>query len=448
MNILMAVHHFPPRHNEGAEQRSLRTALALRARGHSVRVVCVGNPDTPGARGLTWEDREHCGIDVRELFFQRKALPWQAEFDNRLIGEHIREMLTAEHFDLLHLFSGYLMSGSPLLAARELGVPSVVSLTDFWFLCQRIQMLRSDGTLSTTPIKAATCARCIAEDSRRYRLPAQVAPALATAFWHKARERTARVAARMQFLSEALGSAAFVISPSRFLRDMFIESGVNPHQIVFSRQGREFSTIDPALLKKTPSATLRLGYLGQIIPVKGVHVAIDAMAQLRDLPVSLDIYGPTGHDTSYSQRCAATAAANERIKIHGAYERSALTRVLQSLDVLVVPSTWYENSPNVILEALAHKTPVITSNLGGMAELIQHEHNGLVFETGNALDLSRQIRRLLESPELRARLSAEITPVKTVQEEIDEIETLYAQAAGTAHLRRFDATTAHFEPGA
>jgi len=95
------------------------------------------------------------------------------------------------------------------------------------------------------------------------------------------------------------------------------------------------------------------------------------------------------------------------------------------LDVVVVPSLWYENSPNVILEAFAHRTPVIVSDLGGMAELVEEGVNGLCFPPGEAASLATALRRLIEEPGLLARLRAGIKPVKTVAEEMTELQAIY-----------------------
>ena len=99
---------------------------------------------------------------------------------------------------------------------------------------------------------------------------------------------------------------------------------------------------------------------------------------------------------------------------------------MSNLDVLrYISSLHSSNSPNVILEALAQRVPVIVSNLGGMAELVQHEGNGLVFDVGSAEDLARQFQRLCVEPDLLPRLRAGIEPVKRVAEEIDELEHAY-----------------------
>lgn len=119
------------------------------------------------------------------------------------------------------------------------------------------------------------------------------------------------------------------------------------------------------------------------------------------------------------------AHGEPRIEFAGVRSPREMTQVWREIDVLVVPSVWYENSPNVILEAFAHCPPVIASNLGGMAELVKHEKNGLLFTPGNAADLARQLSRVIAHPNLLNRLRAGIEPIKSVKEEMDELEAIY-----------------------
>jgi glycosyltransferase involved in cell wall biosynthesis len=98
---------------------------------------------------------------------------------------------------------------------------------------------------------------------------------------------------------------------------------------------------------------------------------------------------------------------------------------MAEIDVLVVPSIWHENSPLTIHEAFLAKTPVIASNIGGMAELIQDEVNGLLFKVGDVADLREKITMIVQHPDLISKLSANIGPVKTIEENAVEIEQIY-----------------------
>jgi len=154
----------------------------LQARGHDVQVLCVERIDSGPAGGVAWQDDCYGGVRVRRLSFNLAAMPdpFVAEYDNAWIGHHLRAFLDDFRPDIFHLVGGYLISGRAIHVARDLGIPTVVSLMDFWFLCRRITALRSDDRLSTLPIQPQACARCLGEERRRFRWLGQVAPALAS----------------------------------------------------------------------------------------------------------------------------------------------------------------------------------------------------------------------------------------------------------------------------
>jgi len=431
MHVLLAVHHFPPRYTGGAEWRVYRTAAALQARGHQVRVACVERLTEGPPGGVAWTDEVFQGVPVRRLSFNLGAAPdrftWL--YDNPWIGDHLQALMAETRPDVLHLFSGYLMTSSVLRAAERLGTPAVVSLTDFWFLCPRIQMLRSDGQVSTLPIRPARCARCLGEEKRRYRWLGRLAPGVMDQFWRRRRAEAQKLAARAAYLREALNGAAAIISPSRFVQSMHVQAGIDPARMIYCRQGHDFPRLTEAGLEKTPAASLRVGYLGQVAEIKGVHLLFEAVRQMPGSAVQARVYGDPTPYPAYTRRLARLAAGDARLSLAGTYPRDQVGRVLRDLDVIVVPSLWYENSPNVILEAFAHRTPVVASNLGGMAELVQPGKNGLLFAPGDARDLARQLGRLLAEPALLPALRAGIEPVRTVADEMDQLEAIYVRVA-------------------
>lgn len=438
MKVIIAVHHFPPHYTGGAELRAHRTAHWLQEHGHDVHVICVEAIDDGDGRGLTFEDCTYAGLPVRRLSFNLAAAadPFRWAYDNPWIGEHLHGYLSELAPDLLHLISGYLMSGSTLCAAMDMQIPTVLTLTDFCFLCPRITLLRSNGQLCAPPFDVITCARCLGEEKRRYRILGRIAPALMDAFWRTRSSRGARVRERMVFLDETLNRVDAIISPSQFLHSLFIEAGVAAERIVFSRQGRDFPDLTPDLLEKTPAAHLRVGSLGQIAPHKGVHILFEAVRRLPGAALQVKAYGDANRFPDYARQLRQMAHQDPRLSLAGVYDRTEISGVLHGLDVVVVPSVWYENSPNTILEAFAHRTPVVASEVGGMAELVHHGEDGLLFRIGDADDLARQLRRLLDDPHLLAALRAGIGPVKSVAQEMHELEEIYRTVVRDGHLQR------------
>ena len=437
MKIVIAVHHFPPHYADGAELRAYRTASWLRDRGHDVHVICVEAVDVGDGRGLTFEDSVYDGLPVRRLSFNMAAAsdPFRWSYDNPWIRAHLCAYLNELAPGLLHLISGYLMSGATPRAAMDLQIPTVVTLTDFWFLCPRTTLLRSNGQLCAPPFHAITCARCLGEERRRYRIPGRIVSPLMGTFWRRQQSRIAQVQARMWFLRETLDRVDAIVSPSQFLRDLFVQAGVSPERIVFSRQGRDFPGLTPEVLTKTLASHLRVGYMGQIAPHKGVHVLFEAVRRMPGAALTVKAYGDDACFPSYTRRLRHMIRVDERLVLAGAYEGTEVSRILREIDVVVVPSLWYENSPNVILEAFAHRTPVIVSDLGGMAELVRDGENGLRFCPGDADSLACQLYRLLDDADLLPALRASIGLVKSVAHEMRELEEIYSLMTGNGRSR-------------
>jgi glycosyltransferase involved in cell wall biosynthesis len=237
-------------------------------------------------------------------------------------------------------------------------------------------------------------------------------------------------------LRAALDSADLVICPSHYLISKFAEFGFDTQRYLFIRQGLVRSPdIQPSVANSEP-ASLRLGYLGQIKAHKGVDLLVDAVTALMDAGrlVSLDIWGEESAAPEYVAQLKQRTAAYPAVRWNGQFSGSKVWDVLANLDVLIVPSRWYENSPTVILEAYAMHLPVVATNLGGMAELVEHEKSGLLFDLNDSDDLRHQLMRLLDEPDLLGRLHAGIPSVKTLDQEMNEIVAQYERLIGENRL--------------
>jgi glycosyltransferase involved in cell wall biosynthesis len=435
MRILIAVHGYPPDRQGGAERRAERTARAMVERGHDVFVICVQDDNAPH-HTLCYRDRQQDGVLVRELHFNGGANPdpFRWSYDHPDIGRAIGAFIDKQKPELMHLFSGYLLGASALQAATTRGVRTVVDLTDYWWHCHQINLLTPTGERCDEP-GPARCARCFAERQRRFRLPAKLAPELVRSAWMMLQPDTApgrhlglpAQAARASRLRAALASADRLIAPSDFLARFYIRHGADQARINVWRQGVE---LDHCRLR-TPAPALRVGYIGQVKPHKGVDLLLDAWRQVRGAaPRTLAIYGSAEGYAAYSAQLEQRLKQLPDAVWHGVYNGNQVWEVLSKLDVVVVPSRWVENSPNSILEAQAVGVPVIGTNLGGIAELVQHERNGLLFQVDDADDLARQLQRLLDEPALLPQLRAKPLPFLTHSAVMDQLERLYGELVG------------------
>jgi glycosyltransferase involved in cell wall biosynthesis len=161
------------------------------------------------------------------------------------------------------------------------------------------------------------------------------------------------------------------------------------------------------------------------MPSKGLHVLIDAFRGLTE-NARLTVFGgaPAGDPGEYARGVLASAA-DRRIAFPGRIDPREVASAFRAIDVLVVPSLWFENAPLTIREAFASHTPVVASRCGGMAECVRDGIDGLLFAPGSVADLRAALRRLARDPELIATLSRQAPPVKTIAQQAVELDASY-----------------------
>jgi glycosyltransferase involved in cell wall biosynthesis len=237
------------------------------------------------------------------------------------------------------------------------------------------------------------------------------------------------MAKRKQVMRRQLQQVDVLLAPSRFLAAVHA-AVIDGLPLRAQAHGHDLNWLTNSSDKTRPTDRIRFCYMGQIIPDKGVHVLVDAFLRLNPASeAELDIWGGLD-DSTYVASIRKLAAQSEKIHLRGRFVRAQLAAVLVEADIVVAPSIWYENSPLVIHEAFAAGVPVVATDLGGMAEFVQHEVNGLLFARADADSLAEQMERIIREPTLLARLRAGIPAVKTIQQEVIEVLAIYEQLVG------------------
>lgn len=422
----------------------------MRRVGHSVSVLCAESIDSGNRNEVLFRDEPYDGIPVRRLYFNwLKADDPQGAFyvRNPAVGHIVAESIRELKPDVIHITSCVYLSASAVTAACQSGVPVALTLTDFWFVCPRTSLLRSDQSLCDGRKDGLTCQHCLYGRTRTYRFLRTLPPRWRASVLRLTRRSPSfsrqsgslnlihAVDARNEVFGKLLNEVDCIISPSRFLRGIFVASGIlTEDKIIYSPHGHKVE-LASAGKHKTPSDLIRFGFTGNMIHYKGVDVLIAAFNKLeRDGLACLNLYGEA--EAIFGQRLRSLASGNPAIHFHGPYQHTDLGKVLADIDVVVVPSVLYENAPLTIAEAFCADTPVIATDLGGMAEAVQHNLNGLLFRRGDAEDLACQMRRIIDEPGLLEQLKRGIPSVKTVGQEARNLEKLYKE------LRQHPSTTA------
>lgn len=250
---------------------------------------------------------------------------------------------------------------------------------------------------------------------------------------------------RERFIRAMLELCDRFVSPSRFLADRYVEWGLPRERMAVIENGLDIAApAPPRTLTGPEPRRSRFAFFGQMIEFKGVDILLDAVARI---PASIwgedsrvMIFG--GHlertPPEYRARIKELeTAAGNRARLYGAYRNDDMPRLMQSCDWVVVPSTWWENSPVVIQEAFFHGRPVIASNIGGMAEKVTDGVDGLHFRARSAEDLGDRMIEALTDPKLWDRLHGGIrrpmTHVECAEAHLDLYRAVLETRQSAAH---------------
>ncbi|MBN2489647.1 MAG: glycosyltransferase [Planctomycetes bacterium] len=453
MKILLVAHGYPPHSLAGVEVYTRWFARTLAAR-HEVRVFSTFTP--PEGEDLSLVDELLDGIPVTFLVNRFADYDPIREVRHDAIADRFAVHLERVRPDLVHFQHLIKLSATLLDVCRARGIPTVLTLHDYWFLCPVITLLRRDLELCPAPGDLAWCTRCEVataylnrEEAGTYYIAGMLEPMAKPGQWAALRGiyadrfdpvfapedatapavATLRIGLVRRFLRDRLDLAGAVASPSRFLEDLLESHGLAPGRIRHLPNGIETAGLRDADAAPPPPP-LRVLYLGTINKHKGVHVLVEALNRLVDRPVEADIHG-VGPDVRY-EAWVRGLVRNARVRFGGRYDRADLPALLASHHVVVMPSLWYENYPIVIREAFAAGVPVIAPRLGAMPEAIRDGVDGLLYGAGDAGALAAALARLADEPELLGRLSRGIGPVLGMDEHVAAYEALYAEAAAAA----------------
>lgn len=178
-----------------------------------------------------------------------------------------------------------------------------------------------------------------------------------------------------------------VIFPSQWLKIFYKEKG-------FFKDSEKIVELNYDLKKEITfkKEIKSFLYLGQLEEHKGILFLINAFRKIENKDLRLHIYGKG----SLENRIRELIKNDPRIFFHGFVENSKLSEIFAKIDLTVLPTLCYENSPTVIFESLNNGVPVLASRIGGIPELIKEQKNGWLFEPNNEKDFCNRITQIME----------------------------------------------------
>jgi glycosyltransferase involved in cell wall biosynthesis len=244
-----------------------------------------------------------------------------------------------------------------------------------------------------------------------------------------------RFAFRKATLLSVLRRFDHLVYPSEFVRDRYEAWGLagRPASVVENYLGDDLMATprtpgDPARL------STRFGFFGQPTAFKGLDILLRALPlALRENPaITLTVFGAEREDALrlFPVLEPALEAAGQTLSFAGRYDPLDAVELMRSVGWVVVPSIWWENSPVVIQEARRAGTPLIVSDIGGMAEKTKPGIDGLHFKRGAPVDLARAMLDAAD-PFKREALGTTVRDVISRDDFLAALDAAYAPPART-----------------
>jgi glycosyltransferase involved in cell wall biosynthesis len=441
MKILQVSHGLPPKETAGVELYTFYLSKALVHLNHQVHVFC--REEDPEKEEFSARQEEMDGLRVTRVVNNLTRIPDpRVYYDNHFFDQSFLKTLKQQKPDLVHFQHFIALSAHLVRMAKEEGYPVVLTLHDFFILCHRTHLLKRDHRLCPGPLYGLECVSCLDDFytlkpqdlrtrlflrgkdilpfplikwTKRFFIPPKYLGMQGYEVFH-----------RYRYMYELFKIPEVLLIPSAFVRDQFLryypslrsKMKVLPLGI-FPIEGQRRS--------QPGNGRIRFCYFGNILPIKGVHLLIDAFKTLPTGKAHLTIYGSRNPWTETYYDRLKESANGFSIDFRGSFKRESLAEALSDQDVVILPSICHESFSFVIREANGMGLPVIASRMGAIPEAVKQGTNGFLFKSGNREDLKRCMLRFIEQPGLAEEMSSRMPKVKAMEEHAVELLNLYQE---------------------
>ena len=374
--IIICSNAYPPNFIGGAELMAHFHAKVLKKMGYDV-LIFTGDVEPNGDRHAIRRE-QYEGLDVYRVHL--KPEDYQADFVNfshRRVDEHFERILESFEPDVVHMHNIIGLSMGIIHLAKRRGIKTVLTLHDHWGFCFKNTILTANEEVCR---EFGGCHGCM--------------PLI-----HDGTDRRIPVRMRQDYFALQLEEIDAFISPSHYLADAYIRAGFSREKMNEIWYGVDVDRYEK-VAKTVRGGKIRFSFIGYLGRHKGIHTILDALPFLGDYKdfVQINIVGFGDQFDNYKQQVKSIGWA-DAVHFWGKVGNPDIESVYSETDVLILPSIWPENQPLTIAEAMACRTPVIASRLGGNPELVQHGETGYLFEAGNAEDLAQKMSGFIAEPD-------------------------------------------------
>jgi glycosyltransferase involved in cell wall biosynthesis len=403
MRILICSSFFPPHYLGGAELAAYRQARMLKHLGHDVRVFS-GRLASPfwRSRGVKVDQDEFYTTRVRLSAQDISGTSW--DFRSPDIHREFCRVLDEFSPELVHVHNIVGLSLMMIDTCHTRHLPTVVTLHDYWGICFKNTLLKNNGRICQQG--GLDCLGCREMLTGNLPLPTPV---------------------RNAHMLLSLRKVTRFISPSRYLAEQYAANGIPREKISVLNYGIDVESFTPRPHRHGP---LALGFIGHLGKHKGLDVLLQALSLMKEKAIQLLVVG-TGEEGEHLNALSRELGLERHVTFHGHVDHQRMATIYQTIDVLIVPSIWPENSPVTITEAMATGIPIIASDIGGIGELVEDGVTGFLVPVRDSQTIAERIQRFLACPELKQEMGQrglEKLQQHRLQDQVEKIVGVYQEA--------------------
>jgi glycosyltransferase involved in cell wall biosynthesis len=294
----------------------------------------------------------------------------------------VRELIRALRPDIVDIHNFFpLISPSAYYACQAERVPVIQNLHNYRLLCPGATFFRDGGP----------CEDCLGKPFPY--------PGIQHRCYHSSAAGSAAVASMVgvhRLLETWQKQVTLYVALSEFCRKKFIEAGLPADRICVKP-----NFVDPDPKVGDASGNFAL-FVGRLVPEKGLQTLFRAWKLVKSaIPLKIVGEGPMAGYVAEQCRAFSKVEWLERKPIREVYD------LMGQATFLVFPSEWYETFGRVAIEAFAKGTPVLISDIGAIAELVEEGRTGWRFRPGDAEDLAARVDQIMSSPHLLPAMGLE-----------------------------------------
>lgn len=321
------------------------------------------------------------------------------EIEDKDVIKHLEYVLEKCKPDIVHYFNILGLSFNSAKLIKDKGIPSVYTTANYYPIDPKLYMIENQ-------LMNWESSDFFANSS----LPKQY-PQLKEDF-------KLRVNQGRRFINEFTN---LTLAISERVREIFIDFGGEPNKIEILHQIPEIVTKKVQLQSKAIHNPVRFGFIGSILPHKGVHNIILA-AQMIKNNAEFIIYGD-GNQQYINQ--LKSIDRRSKVTFLGSYSQTDLLKIAEDIDVMIIPSVWEECAGLVVLESLYLGIPVIASRIGGIPDFIKNKENGYLYPYNSIRNLAAIIDDLSLNPEKILKLQNNIKIEYTFNDYVNKVLKVY-----------------------